>query len=103
MNHYLLLYSGPPVPSGSSHAGWPEWFSALGEALVDRGSPAANGVVLHPGGMSEEAAPLRGYSILRAESREAAVALTGTHPLLTAGSSYTVELFELPARAERDT
>jgi hypothetical protein len=30
--------------------GWPEWFSKLGDALVDLGSPMAYGVVLRADG-----------------------------------------------------
>jgi hypothetical protein len=41
MMRFLLLYSGPPTPPDSSHEGWPEWFSKVGDALVDLGSPTA--------------------------------------------------------------
>lgn len=44
MKRYLLLYSGPPAPPNATHAGWPEWFRSLGDALVDMGSPMRDGI-----------------------------------------------------------
>jgi ribosomal protein S18 acetylase RimI-like enzyme len=42
MKRFLLLYRGPPTPPDASHEGWPGWFEAIGDALVDLGSPMAN-------------------------------------------------------------
>jgi hypothetical protein len=68
MKRFLLLYSAAPTPPNPSHEGWPEWFSKVGYALVDVGSPMANGVVLHAdGSTSDNAAPLRGYGLIQAE------------------------------------
>jgi hypothetical protein len=56
MMRFLLLYSGPPTPPDSSHEGWPEWFSKIGDALVDLGSPTANGFVLRGDGSTSDPA-----------------------------------------------
>jgi hypothetical protein len=99
MKRFLLLYSGPPAPPGASHEGWPEWFDKIGDALVDLGSPMANGVVVHAdGSTSEEASSLRGYGIVQAESRSAVLDMLRDHPLLTLGDEYAIEVFEVPRR-----
>ena len=99
MKRFLLLYSGPPAPPNPSHEGWPEWFDKLGDALVDLGSPMANGVVLRAdGSTSDEAAPLRGYCLVQAEGRDQALELVRDHPLLALGPEYTIELFEVPRK-----
>jgi hypothetical protein len=98
MKRFLLLYCGPPPPPNPSHEGWPEWFHKIGGALVDRGSPMANGVVLHADGSTrDESAPLRGYGLIQAEGRDEALELVRDHPLLALGSEYTIEIFEVPS------
>jgi hypothetical protein len=98
MRRFLMLYSGPPAPPNPSHEGWPEWFGKIGDALVDRGSPIANGVVLHAdGSTSDDAAGVRGYGLIQAEGRDEALELLRDHPLFAAGPDYTIELFEVPS------
>lgn len=99
MKRFLLLYSGPPPPPGSSHEGWPEWFNALGEDLVDVGSPMANGVVLHAdGSTSDDAARLNGFSLIQAEDRDEALELLRDHPLFALGREDTIEMFDVPRK-----
>jgi hypothetical protein len=99
MKSFLLLYTGPPAPPGPAHEGWPEWFRAIGDALVDRGSPMAKGVVLHAdGSTSDDAADLRGYSLIQAGDRSEALDLLRDHPLLALGGEYAIEVFEVPMR-----
>jgi hypothetical protein len=99
MKRFLLLYKGPPAPGGGSHEGWPEWFRGIGDALVDRGSPMANGVALHAdGSTSDDSADFRGYGVIQAEDQSDALDLLRDHPLLALGDEYAIEVFELPLR-----
>ena len=99
MKRFLLLYKGPPAPSDPSHEGWPAWFRAIGDAVVDVGSPAANGVVLHAdGSTSDDPAGLNGYSLIQSEGRSEALDLLRDHPLLALGGEYAIEVFEVPKR-----
>jgi hypothetical protein len=99
MKRFLLIYSGPPTPPDPTHEGWPEWFAKIGDALVDAGSPMANGVVVRAdGSTSDEAAPLNGYSLIQAEDRSEAVELVRDHPLLAFDPKYTIEIFEVPRK-----
>jgi hypothetical protein len=93
----ILLYRGPATPPGASHEGWPEWFERAGDKLVDKGSPMANGFVVHSDGTtSETAASLNGYSIIRAQDRDEVLGLLKDHPLLAPRSDYTIDVFEAP-------
>jgi YCII-related domain len=99
VKRFMMLYSGPPAPPNPSHEGWPEWFEKTGDALVDVGSPMANGVALRAdGSTSDDAAPLRGYGLIQAEDRDEALELLRDHPLLALGAEYTIELYEVPRK-----
>jgi hypothetical protein len=99
MKRFLMLYSGPPTPPNPTHEGWPEWFTKIGDALVDVGSPMKNGVVLRAdGSTNDEAAPLRGYGLIQADDRSKALGLVRDHPLLALGPEYTIEMFEVPRK-----
>jgi hypothetical protein len=97
VKRFLLLYKGPPTPPDAAHEGWPEWFRAIGDALVDVGSPAKNGVVLRPDGSSGDATGLNGYSVIQAEGMSEALDLLRDHPLLALGE-WVIEVFEIPRR-----
>ena len=98
MTSFMLLYNGPPTAPGASHEGWPEWFQSLGDKLVDKGSPMTSGFVIRGDGTtSDEAASLNGYSVIRAQDRQAVRDLLRTHPFLAAGSEYSIDVFEVPA------
>jgi len=99
MTSFMLLYNGPPTAPGASHEGWPEWFQSLGDTLMDTGSPMTAGFVIRGDGtISDDAASLNGYSIIRAQDRAAVRDLLRTHPFLAAGSEYSIEVFEVPAK-----
>ena len=99
MKRFLLLYCGPPTPADASHQGWPEWFTKLGDALVDLGSPMTNRFVLGgDGSTSDDAATLNGYSIIQADDASGARDLIDGHPLLALGEEYSIEVFEVPKR-----
>ncbi len=97
MNRFMLLYVGPPAPPNASHEGWPEWFARLGDKLVNRGSPMADGLMVHgDGSTGVSATHLNGYSIIRAEDVDDVLSLVKDHPFLTHGHEYSVEIYSLP-------
>jgi hypothetical protein len=97
MKQYLVFYKGPATPPDASHAGWPEWFAAAEDALVDRGSALINGISLKAeGGQAQSQLGINGYSILRADSLQQLHDLLSSHPYLTLGSNYSIEVFETP-------
>ena len=97
MARFMVLYVGPPTPPDASHEGWPAWFDKLGDRLVDRGSPLANGVALHADGSAGgSATQLNGYSVIEAEDINEALGLVKDHPYLAQGPGYSIETYRLP-------
>jgi hypothetical protein len=99
MTSFMLLYNGPATAPEASHEGWPEWFQSLGDKLVDRGSPMTAGFVVRGDATtSGTAASLNGYSVIRAEGRDAVRDLLRSHPFLAAGSEYRIDVYEVPGK-----
>ena len=97
MPRFMVLYVGPPTPPDASHEGWPAWFAKLGDRLVDKGSPLADGRALHGDGATGGAATrLNGYGIIQAEDSDQALDLVQDHPYLKQGRQYAVEAYRLP-------
>lgn len=99
MANCLLVYHGgggmaaTPDAQAAAMAQWGQWFQSLGAAVVDGGNPvgaakmvANNGSVSDGGG----AAPATGYSVLKADSLDAAVKLAQGCPVLAGGGSIQV-------------
>jgi len=97
MKEFIVSYKGPPTPPDASHEKWPDWFSRLGDQLVDRGSPIQQGLLLHKdGSTSDSAANFNGYSIIQVENLDEARSLIKDHPFLTLGTQeFAIEVFEL--------
>ncbi len=99
MATYLFAYTGGSVPDSEEAraavmAAWTGWFGELGNAVVDAGNPfgpsatvGSDGSVSGSGG-----AGLTGYSVLKADSLDAATVLAKNCPILSAGGS--VEVYE---------
>lgn len=104
MSKFLFLYAGPATPmddftpeqAAEQQQAWGQWMGRLGPALVDVGAPfGARSAVADDGG-SPATSDLNGYSIVEADSIDAARALTQDHPFLTEGKGrFSVEVFEL--------
>jgi hypothetical protein len=101
MANFLLVYTGgvretqpSPEEGAAIIKDWTDWFSALGENLVDGGNPTAPGAknVASDGSVSDGAVgeAATGYSIIKADSMEAATAAAKGCPHLKAGGQITV-------------
>jgi len=96
MSKYIVIYTGLPAVDANLeevNASWKHWFQELGAAVVDMGNPfgscktvAADGSVSDGGSLK-----LTGYSILEAESLDAAVEMVKKCPGLT---SAKIEVYE---------
>jgi Ser/Thr protein kinase RdoA (MazF antagonist) len=94
VSKFLFLYRGPAMPmedftpeqSAEQMQAWGAWMGKLGSALADPGAPFG----------ARAAVSENGYSIVEADSLEAARAFTDGHPFLSEGKGrFTVEIFEL--------
>ena len=99
MANYVLLYSGGKMPESPAEQAavmkdWEAWFGKIGKALVDGGDPftgkaktiATDGKV-SDGGMG---AMPSGYSVIQADSLDAAVTLAKGCPVLKGGAKISV-------------
>ena len=98
MAKYVFGYHGggmaeTPEAQEKVMAEWGAWFGTLGEAIVDGGNPfgpvrtvASDGSVTDGGGAN----PLTGYSVVTADSLDAAADMAKGCPVLASGGSVEV-------------
>jgi hypothetical protein len=99
MANFLLLYTGGSMPESPAEQeavmqAWSAWFGKIGSNLVDGGNPftpkaksiSSNGTV-SDGPVGELAS---GYSIIKADSLDAAVAIARECPVTQGGAKITV-------------
>ena len=100
MTNYVLVFKGGSVPATEEEqqkvmADWGAWFATIGEHLVDGGNPfAGSATVAGDGSVSPGAASaLTGYTIVAADSLDAAAEMSTTCPIL-AGGAGSIEVYE---------
>ncbi len=98
MTNYVLLYTGGTIPESEAEqaevmAAWGAWYGAMGEAVVDGGNPfnqskfiTADGV----GDLADGVVACTGYTVISAESLDAAVDLCKDHPHVKYGGQVGV-------------
>jgi len=99
MAKFIFGYHGghgmPETPEEQEKvmAAWGEWFGSLGAAVLDGGNPfgsartvATDGAITDGGGSN----PLTGYSIVDADSLDAAVTMAKDCPVLANGGNVEV-------------
>lgn len=99
MGKYVLAYTGGSAPDSPEEGqkvmeAWIGWFGSLGDAVVDMGNAfGASASVGADKSVSEGgASKLTGYSIVKADSVEAAAELAKSCPLFDAGGA--IEVYE---------
>lgn len=96
MSKYLLVYRGGGMPESREEqervmAGWGAWFGRLGSAVVDQGNPTSGSRTVAPDGRVSDGAPtISGYTIISADSLDAAVSAAKDCPVLASGASIEV-------------
>lgn len=104
MPQYLISYIGGDQPSspdeGRQHfTKYMQWLSSLGEAAISPANPLKDTRTINPDGSIDNGGvtAMSGFTIVAAESMDAALALAGDCPFLDIGGSLEVsELVELP-------
>jgi hypothetical protein len=98
MSKYLFTFRSPDdyVPGSDTFEEWSRWQLELGARLMDRGNPAFAAAAVGAGAASTT---LGGYSVVRATSLDAALALARGCPFLRHGGG--VEVGELTSFDER--
>ena len=97
MAKYLLAFKGghmPETPEAQAQVmqAWEAWFTSLGTAVADPGNPSSFSRTISVDGTVGPQGPasLSGYTILSADSLDAAVALAKGCPVLAGGAAIEV-------------
>ena len=98
MAKFVYVYTGgqmagTPAEQEQQMQAWGAWFGTLGDAVADMGNPFGSSATVSAGGTSEGgASKAGGYSIVTADSLEAATANAKGCPVLAGGG--TIEVHE---------
>ncbi|MEI6358243.1 MAG: YciI family protein [Verrucomicrobiota bacterium] len=96
MANFLLTYHGGKMPDSPEEgakvmAAWAAWFEKLGSAVVDGGNPTSQARAISPDGSVMDATTFpSGYSVISADSMDAAVEATRGCPVLADGAVVVV-------------
>jgi hypothetical protein len=93
MSNYLFAYRGGSMADTDEQreaaiAAWGAWFGGLGDVIVDPGNPF--GPSTSVGGAGSAGSGLTGYSVIKADSIDAAAGLVEGCPVLAQGGSVDV-------------
>ena len=102
MANYLLLYHGGGTPESPEDqakvmGAWGEWMGKLGPGLVDGGNPTSQSRTVDGHGAvgaGDTSDPVTGYSIISADSLDAAVELAKSCPIFQGPRPARVEVYE---------
>jgi hypothetical protein len=104
MARFMMVYKGEATDMSmmtedevsAVMAAWGVWIQNVGPALVDVGTPFGPGVSVVDDGSTGAAVSLTGYSIVEADSMNAARAFANNHPFLSEGKgNFAVDVYEL--------
>ncbi|WP_375597938.1 YciI family protein [Devosia sp. Naph2] len=100
MNKYMLAYHGGGMPETPEEGArvmkaWNDWYGALGDRLADGGSPLGRSMTVSKNGVQDGGGsnPLSGYTLVNADSHDAANEIAKGCPILDDGG--TVEVCEI--------
>lgn len=105
MSKFVFIYHAPTTPAEATPpsseemqramSAWMSWSEKVGPGMVDFGTPLAAGTrVTGDGSTSPSDRQVVGYTILEADSRDAALDLAKAHPHLTMPGGCEIEVHE---------
>ena len=105
MPKYIMSYYIGPNPPSSPEKGaenmarYQEWMMAHQDALIEPENPLTNKRLITENGVVEGGKPgsMMGYSIIQADSLEAAEAIAKTNPFLAMGDIELAQIMEMPS------
>ena len=97
MPNFLVTYHGGGMPEGEearqqAMADFGAWVGRTGDALADPGAPLGPAMTVSSDGVrpGDTDGRVNGYSVLRADDMDSAVALVRDHPFVKRGGSLQV-------------
>ncbi len=105
MGKYVFIYHAPMTPADATPpseeqmqavmAEWGKWGERVGEGMVDFGAPLAGGTRVTSDGSTEPSQrEVSGYTIIEADSMDAALQLAKDHPHLKMPGGCEIEIHE---------
>ena len=102
MSNYILAYHGGKKPATPEEGArqmenWKAWLGGLGDAVVNPETPMGKSRTVSADGVSDDGGPnpLTGYTIVKADSMEAALEMAKECPFLGMGTLEVAELMEM--------
>ena len=102
MSNYVLAYHGGKMPASPEEgakqmANFQAWVGGLGDAVVNPGTPLGKSKIVSSGGVSEDGGSnfLQGFSIVKADSMDAALEMAKGCPFLEIGTIEVAEVMEM--------
>ena len=99
VSFFVFAYHGGKIPEspeeGAKHmAKFEAWVGSLGDAVVNAGHPLGKSKTVSSSGVSDDGRsnPLVGFSIMKAESMDAALEMAKGYPHLEIGTVEVVEM-----------
>lgn len=93
MTDFIFAYHGGKMPetpeeAAREMAAWEAWYKELGDAVVHPGNPVGMSKTVHADRVTDNggANPLSGFTIVRADSVEAACKMAQACPMVANGS-----------------
>ncbi len=97
MPDYIIAYHGGKKPEspeeGAKHmAKWKAWIGGLGDTVVNPGTPLGKSKTVSSAGVSDDGGsnPMSGFSIVKADSMDAALEIAKEDPFLELGGTIEV-------------
>ena len=104
MKKFMILYMAPvsaeqqmnvsPAEMKKAMEPWMAWFKKAGKAIVDAGTPLANGMHFTKKSGTKSKTEVAGYSIVQAESMDAVKAMIADNPQFMLPKA-SIEVFEM--------
>ena len=102
MSNYVFAYHGGKKPESPEEgaklmAKWKAWIGGLGDSVVNPGTPLGMSKTVSSSGVSDDGGsnPLLGFSIVKADSMDAALEMAKGCPHLEIGTIEVAEAKEM--------
>ena len=97
MANYVFAYHGGKMPETPEEGAkemekWQAWYGQMGAGIVDGGAPVGMSKTVSSSGVSDDggANPLSGYTVVKADSMDAACEMAKGCPIIGNGGSVEV-------------
>lgn len=97
MTKFVFAYHGGKMPEREEEgaqvmAAWNKWYEEMGPAIVDGGAPVGMSKTVSQNGVADDGGsnPLSGYTLIEADTMDAAIEMAKGCPILEGGGSVEV-------------